>query len=62
VDVVLAKLRKDISGQDLIEYALLAAFAVVAAPAIWSTDYMSGVRGLFAKLSAVILQSINSFN
>ena len=54
---MLGRLWEDEQGQDLIEYALIAAFAAAAAPAIWGSGYMSRLRGVLEKISDVLLQS-----
>ena len=55
---MIRRLRNDESGQDLIEYALLAGFAVVAAPAIWGTQYMGQFGNVLRKISEVLIESI----
>lgn len=49
---VAQKVRNDIRGQDLVEYALLAGFVAVAAGAIFPTTLMPGVSIIFSKLSS----------
>jgi hypothetical protein len=51
-------LRRDETGQDLIEYALIAAFAAVAAPAIWSTGFLERAGAVIVRVGEVLLQSI----
>lgn len=41
---------RDQRGQDLIEYALLAAFMVVAVAAVLPNDLMPAVSGIFSKV------------
>jgi Flp pilus assembly pilin Flp len=47
---LLHKLRNDRLGQDLVEYALIAAFVAVAAGAIFPASLMPGVSTIFSKL------------
>ena len=44
------KLRNDVRGQDLVEYALIAGFVAVAGGAIFPTTLMPGVSTIFSKL------------
>ena len=46
----LPKLGDDRRGQDLVEYALLAAFVAVAAGAIFPTTVMPSVSTIFSKI------------
>lgn len=46
------KLRDDIRGQDMVEYALIAGFVAVAAGAIFPTTLMPGVSTIFSKLAS----------
>ena len=50
----LRKLWKNECGQDLIEYALVAAFAATAAPAIWGTQYMSRLAAIVRKVEELL--------
>ena len=43
-------LRKDTSGQDLIEYALLSSFMVVAIWAFFPTGMVVAISGIFSRL------------
>ena len=54
----LGSLWRDESGQDLMEYALIAAFAATAAPAIWGTGFIDAVKAVIHKVGDVLLQSI----
>ena len=47
------RMRTDQRGQDLIEYALLAGFLVVAVYVILPSDLMPAVSGIFSKITAV---------
>lgn len=49
----LALLVRDTRGQDLVEYALLAAFIAVAAGAILP-DISDGISTIFSKLSSLV--------
>lgn len=44
------RLRNDLRGQDLVEYALIAGFVAVAGGAIFPTTLMPGVSAIFSKL------------
>jgi Flp pilus assembly pilin Flp len=44
-------LKKDLRGQDLIEYALMAGFVAVAAGAIFPTTLVPGVSAIFSKIN-----------
>ena len=47
-------LKKDVRGQDLIEYALMAGFVAVAAGAVFPTTVMPGVSAIFSKISSTL--------
>lgn len=47
-------LRKDVRGQDLIEYALMAGFVAVAAGAVFPTTIMPGVSAIFSRISSTL--------
>jgi pilus assembly protein Flp/PilA len=51
------KLRSDVRGQDLVEYALIAGFVAVAAGAIFPATLMPGVSTIFSKLADYFTQS-----
>jgi Flp pilus assembly pilin Flp len=53
------KLRNDRRGQDLIEYALIAAFVAVAGGAIFPTTLMPGVSTIFSKLNDYFVLAAN---
>jgi Flp pilus assembly pilin Flp len=55
---MLKALWLDEQGQDLIEYALIAAFVATAAPAIWGTQYMTRLEAVIARVGEVLLESI----
>ena len=42
---------RDTSGQDLVEYALMAGFVAVAGGAIFPTTLMPGVSAIFSKIN-----------
>lgn len=42
---------RDTSGQDLVEYALMAGFVAVAGGAIFPTTLMPGVSTIFSRLN-----------
>jgi Flp pilus assembly pilin Flp len=44
------KLQRNTQGQDLVEYALMAAFVAVAAGAIFPTTIVPGVSTIFSKI------------
>lgn len=46
------QLATDSRGQDLVEYALMAAFVAVAAGAIFPSTLMPGVSTIFSKISS----------
>jgi Flp pilus assembly pilin Flp len=48
----LRRLGTETLGQDLIEYALMAGFVAVAAGAIFPTNLMPAVSGIFSKLGS----------
>jgi Flp pilus assembly pilin Flp len=54
---VIRTLWNDETGQDLVEYALMAAFTVTLAPAIWGTDYITSVKAVFAAVCDVLAQA-----
>jgi Flp pilus assembly pilin Flp len=45
------KLKQDLRGQDLVEYALLAGFVAVAGGAVFPTTLMPAVSGIFSTLN-----------
>jgi len=47
----ICRLRNDLQGQDLVEYALMAGFVAVAGGAIFPTTLMPGVSTIFSKLN-----------
>lgn len=44
--------RRDVGGQDLVEYALMAAFVAVAAGAIFPTTIAPGISTIFSKINS----------
>ncbi|HZO57861.1 MAG TPA: Flp family type IVb pilin [Bryobacteraceae bacterium] len=57
---LVSQFAKDRRGQDLIEYAMLAAFVAMAAGAIFPTTLMPNVSTIFSKINSIISQS-NTF-
>jgi Flp pilus assembly pilin Flp len=53
------RLRHDLRGQDLIEYALTAGFVAVAAGAIFPTTLMPAVSRIFSTLETMFAQASN---
>lgn len=51
------RLWLDRSGQDLIEYALVAGFVAMAAGAIFPTTLMPTVSGIYSKIQIVFSQA-----
>ncbi|MSO21348.1 MAG: hypothetical protein EXQ56_13000 [Acidobacteria bacterium] len=51
------KLRNDIRGQDLVEYALMAGFVAVAGGVIFPATLMPGVSTIFSKLDNYFAQA-----
>jgi Flp pilus assembly pilin Flp len=47
-------LKKDVRGQDLIEYALMAGFVAVAAGAIFPQTLMPGISTIFSKIGSTL--------
>jgi len=47
------KLRQEVKGQDLIEYALMAGFAAVAAGALMP-NIASSISTVFSKISSIL--------
>ena len=45
------RLKQDLRGQDLVEYALLAGFVAVAGGAVFPTTLMPAVSGIFSTLN-----------
>ena len=54
--VAIAQNRK---GQDLIEYAMLAAFMCVAAAAVMPTNIQSATSTIFSRLNASLINTAN---
>lgn len=55
---MLQNLWQDDRGQDLVEYALVAAFAVAAGPAVWGTRYTSSIGLIMTRVKEVLDNSI----
>jgi Flp pilus assembly pilin Flp len=55
----LKQLRKDRTGQDLIEYALMAGFVAVAAGAIMP-NIASSITTIFSKVASVMTLAANA--
>jgi Flp pilus assembly pilin Flp len=47
-------LKKDLRGQDLIEYALMAGFVAVAAGAVFPSTVMPGVSAIFSRINSTL--------
>jgi pilus assembly protein Flp/PilA len=47
-------LKKDVRGQDLIEYALMAGFVAVAAGAIFPSTVLPGVSTIFSRINSTL--------
>jgi Flp pilus assembly pilin Flp len=47
-------LRRDVRGQDLVEYALLAGFVAVAAGAIFPTTIAPNISQIFSRISSTL--------
>ncbi|MEO8097175.1 MAG: hypothetical protein ABI811_05695 [Acidobacteriota bacterium] len=50
-------LRRDVRGQDLVEYALMAAFVAVAAGAIFPTTIAPGISAIFSKINSTFARA-----
>lgn len=57
---LLSNLHRDRRGQDLIEYAMMAAFVAMAAGAIFPTTLMPNVSTIFSKINS-IMGAANTF-
>ena len=51
------KLRNDMRGQDLVEYALIAGFVAVAGGATFPTTVMPAVSSIFSRLDTFFTQA-----
>ncbi len=47
-------LKRDLRGQDLVEYALMAGFVAVAAGAIFPTTVAPNISTIFSKISSTL--------
>lgn len=47
----------DVQGQDLVEYALMAAFIAVAAGAIFPTTLAPNISTIFSKVTSIMAQT-----
>jgi Flp pilus assembly pilin Flp len=50
-------LRRDVRGQDLVEYALMAAFVAVAAGAIFPATVVPNISQIFSKIQSTLSQA-----
>ncbi len=53
------RLWRDQSGQDMIEYAMLAAFLTVAVAAFFPTDIAPNISSVFARVTSMLNQAPN---
>lgn len=53
----LEMLRKDVGGQDLIEYALMAGCVAVAAGAIFPTTVVPNISQIFSKIASTLARA-----
>ena len=51
------RLRNDLRGQDLVEYALMAGFVAVAGGAVFPATLMPGVSTIFSKINSLTAQA-----
>lgn len=56
INAFLATLERDRRGQDMIEYALLAAFIAVAVAAIFPSDIAPNISKTFSKVNTLLAQ------
>ena len=54
------QIARDVRGQDLIEYSLLAGMVAVAAAAIFPSALMPNISRIYSKIESIMSQS-NSF-
>jgi Flp pilus assembly pilin Flp len=47
-------LKRDVRGQDLVEYALMAAFIAVACGAVFPQTVMPGVSTIFSRIQSTL--------
>ncbi|MCC6585629.1 MAG: Flp family type IVb pilin [Bryobacterales bacterium] len=57
INSVLQTLLRDRSGQDLIEYALMAAFLTIAVGALFPTNIAPNISAVFSKVSTMLSQA-----
>ena len=57
---VAQKLRNDLRGQDLIEYALIAGFVAVAMGMIFPTTLVPTMMSIFSKVDSTLGSASNS--
>lgn len=50
-------LHRDVRGQDLIEYALMAGFVAVAAGAIFPTTIAPNISQIFSRISSTLARA-----
>ena len=58
LNLALLKLARDVRGQDLVEYALLAGFVAVAAGAILPS-LSASISTIFSKVNSLLSQAAN---
>jgi Flp pilus assembly pilin Flp len=51
------KLRHDLRGQDMVEYALVAGMVAVAAGAIFPTTLVPNISRIYSKMNLYIIQA-----
>lgn len=54
VQLVRGELLRQTQGQDLVEYALMAAFVAVAAGAIFPTTVMPNISTIFSRITSIL--------
>jgi pilus assembly protein Flp/PilA len=59
LDRWIRKLERDVVGQDMIEYALMAAFVAVAAAAVLPTAN-GGISTIFSKIGSLLTAAASS--
>lgn len=57
--ILKTQIFRDTRGQDLVEYALMAAFVAVAAGAIFPSSLMPAVSGIFSTLGSYFTIAAN---
>ena len=59
IQALCMKLQHDVGGQDMIEYALMAAFVAVASAAVLPTAN-SGISTVFSKIGSLLVAAASS--